>query len=111
DRERRLTVLDLRPLGDDRLELRVLCQHGTYVKEWISGDGGRTAPSLASLLGAPCECALLDVEEVLTDDVPGPRSRTPSTTQSASPSAPAAAGLSCPSPRARPGSPCTCCCA
>jgi tRNA pseudouridine synthase 10 len=95
DRERRLSVLDLRPLGDDRIELRVLCQHGTYVKEWISGDGGRTAPSLASLLGAPCECALLDVEEVLTDDVPGPRLRTPSTAQSTptpTPTSPSASG-------------------
>jgi hypothetical protein len=58
--------------GNTSLELRVLCQHGTYVKEWISGDEGRTTPSLSSLLGA-VPCAVLDVEEILTDDVPGPR--------------------------------------
>jgi tRNA pseudouridine synthase 10 len=51
----------------------VHCQHGTYVKEWISGDEGRTTPSLASLLGVGARCRQLDVEEILTDDVDGPR--------------------------------------
>ena len=70
DRERSLRVLSLAPLPGEslRLEVRVRCQHGTYVKEWISGDDGRTEPSLASLLGTTCRCALLDVEEILTDD-------------------------------------------
>ena len=42
----------------------VRTESGTYVKELISGDGGRTAPSLAAVLGAPCRCAALDVLEV-----------------------------------------------
>ena len=61
----------------DRLALRVQCQHGTYVKEWVSGDEQRTSPSLATVVGQPCHCAQLDVEEVLTDDVPGPRLTAP----------------------------------
>lgn len=73
ERRRRLRVLALQPSGPAMLELRVQCQHGTYVKEWISGDEGRTEPSLAGLLGVECRCAQLDVEEILTDDVPGPR--------------------------------------
>ena len=73
DRERSLRVLQLEPRADGALELRVVCQHGTYVKEWISGDEARTTPSLASLLGVNCRCRTLDVEEILTDDVPGPR--------------------------------------
>lgn len=73
DRERALRVLALQPREGGGLELRVVCQHGTYVKEWISGDEGRTTPSLASLLGVPCRCAVLDVDEILTDDVAGPR--------------------------------------
>jgi tRNA pseudouridine synthase 10 len=68
DRERHVAVLGLRALGPDRLEVRARCQHGTYVKEWISGDDGRTQPSLADLLGVVCRCETLDVEEVLTDD-------------------------------------------
>lgn len=86
DREREVEVLELgfraagaqgdgegRPeaSGDGdavELELRVRCQHGTYVKEWISGDDGRTTPSLSSLLGVPCRCRQLDVAEILTED-------------------------------------------
>ncbi len=81
DRARRLRVLDLRPLAADLLELRVQCEHGTYVKEWISGDDDRTEPSLASLLGVACRCTVLDVEEILTDDVPGPRLSAPSSAE------------------------------
>jgi hypothetical protein len=66
-------VLALTPRPDGALDLRVLCQHGTYVKEWISGDEERTTPSLAKLLGVPSKCRVLDVEEILTDDVPGER--------------------------------------
>lgn len=73
ERERRLRVLELRPSGEGTLELRVVCQHGTYVKEWISGDEERTSPSLARLLGVGCRCAELDVLEIVTDDVDGPR--------------------------------------
>ncbi len=43
------------------------------MKEWISGDEERTTPSLAKLLGVPSKCRQLDVEEILTDDVPGER--------------------------------------
>lgn len=69
DRERSITVLSLQRLGDDRLDLRVRCQHGTYVKEWVSGDDERTSPSLATLLGVGCRCAQLDVEEILTPEL------------------------------------------
>lgn len=44
-----------------RLELVVRTDPGTYVKELVSGDDGRTHPSLASLLGVACVCAELDV--------------------------------------------------
>ena len=48
-----------------RLTLRV--QSGAYVKEFVSGDEGRTRPSIAQLLGVPCDCAELDVLEVHCD--------------------------------------------
>ncbi len=73
DRQRHLRVLEVAPLAPDALVVRVQCQHGTYVKEWISGDEGRTVPSLASLLGVPCVCRQLDVEEILTDEAAEPR--------------------------------------
>ncbi len=66
DREREVKVLSVERIGDLRLGLRMQCQHGTYVKEFVSGDEGRTTPSLASLLGVEARCDLLDVEEILT---------------------------------------------
>ena len=47
------------------LMLRV--ESGTYVKEFVSGDEGRTRPSVAQYLDAPCDCAALDVLEVHCD--------------------------------------------
>ncbi len=67
ERERRVVVQRLEPIGDDRLEIEVRCQHGTYVKEWVSGDEERTSPSLATLLGVGCRCDVLDVLDVLTE--------------------------------------------
>jgi tRNA pseudouridine synthase 10 len=48
--------------GSHLWEVRV--ESGTYVKELVSGDGGRTRPSLAEALGRPCRCAALDVLDV-----------------------------------------------
>lgn len=43
-------------------EVRV--ESGMYVKELVSGDEGRTRPSLAAVLGVPATCAALDVLEI-----------------------------------------------
>jgi tRNA pseudouridine synthase 10 len=42
----------------------VRTEAGTYIKELISGDGGRTSPSLSCLLGVPASCSALDILEV-----------------------------------------------
>jgi tRNA pseudouridine synthase 10 len=44
-----------------KLEVRVLAQAGTYIKELISGDNGRTVPSISSLLKCRAQCDSLDV--------------------------------------------------
>jgi tRNA pseudouridine synthase 10 len=42
---------------------------GTYVKEFVHGDSGRTSPSIASLLRLyAADCLSLDVVELLTPD-------------------------------------------
>ena len=43
---------------------------GLYVKELVSGDEGRTEPSLAGLLGVGCEVTALDVLGVYGEDEP-----------------------------------------
>jgi tRNA pseudouridine synthase 10 len=42
-------------------------QGGTYVKELISGDDGRTVPSVASVLGTDCVCKELNVTAIHGD--------------------------------------------
>jgi len=47
------------------IELRT--ESGTYIKEFVSGDGGRTNPSVAGILQVPCRCVELDVMAVHFD--------------------------------------------
>src|SRR4030095_5104806 len=65
DRERWIEVLSIDPIDDGQLRLRLRCEHGTYVKEVVSGEGGRTEPNLSELLGPPCSCVELDVTAIL----------------------------------------------
>jgi tRNA pseudouridine synthase 10 len=55
-------VLPGRPNG--YFLLRLTTAAGTYVKEFINGDRGRTQPSLSDLLGCRVECVYLDVTTV-----------------------------------------------
>jgi len=59
------------PEPGTRWRVRLRTQHGTYVKEALSGEGGATEPSLASLVGVPCRCVELDVLEILAEDGDG----------------------------------------
>ncbi|MFW9801378.1 MAG: tRNA pseudouridine(54/55) synthase Pus10 [Candidatus Thorarchaeota archaeon] len=45
-------------------------QGGTYVKELISGDNGRTVPSLTEKLGTACECTELNVTAIYEGNRP-----------------------------------------
>jgi tRNA pseudouridine synthase 10 len=66
DRIRERQVVDARVAGqeDGRFFLDVVGEAGLYVKELVSGDGGRTRPSLAGLVGRPARVVQLDVLEV-----------------------------------------------
>lgn len=48
-------------------EVSLRCESGTYVKETIHGDGGRTIPCVASLLAVDCEVIWLDVADIHAD--------------------------------------------
>lgn len=66
-RPRRVRVLALTQPAADRADVTLRCEHGTYVKEWVSGDEGRTSPSLADRAGVPARCELLDVLDLDLD--------------------------------------------
>jgi len=66
-RERSIRELTVESFEEDKLVLRLRTESGTYVKEFVSGDGGRTVPSLAGSLGVPCEVTALDVIQIIDD--------------------------------------------
>jgi len=59
-------VISLGPLvaDGDELELTIKAASGTYIKEFVHGDDGRTVPSVSSVLGRRCEVLWLDVCEI-----------------------------------------------
>jgi tRNA pseudouridine synthase 10 len=65
-RERRVLEADLESVSGAQAVIRVRGEAGLYIKELVSGDEGRTTPSLSELVGVPCrvlELDVLDVEE------------------------------------------------
>lgn len=63
-RDRRIVAARLVEAAEGRFTLDVRTEAGTYVKEWVEGDDGRTEPSLASLVGVPLKVEYLDVLEI-----------------------------------------------
>lgn len=77
-RERWIELETVERAGDDMLDVTIVSEHGTYLKEAISGEDERTTPNLAGLLGVPAKCAELDVLGILDEDgseLPSPRPR------------------------------------
>jgi len=63
-RKRSVKQLNVKKIDQKTLELKIDCEGGLYIKELISGDDGRTQPSVSSLLGTSARCVQLDVLEV-----------------------------------------------
>jgi tRNA pseudouridine synthase 10 len=51
-------------IDSTRFEMTIKTDGGLYIKELISGDDGRTKPSVSDILGMDCICTQLDVVEV-----------------------------------------------
>lgn len=63
-RKRRVLQISGKLIDNKRAVVKVKGEGGLYIKELISGDGGRTQPNLSDLLGISCEVSELDVMEV-----------------------------------------------
>ena len=50
------------------VELEIKAQHGTYIRELVSGDMGRTVPSFSSLVDGECKVEVLDVLNLHLDN-------------------------------------------
>jgi tRNA pseudouridine synthase 10 len=67
-RERYIYKLKVKKVSLKEAEAQVRCQGGLYVKELVSGDEGRTTPSVTELLKNPAKTLKLDVLNVIMED-------------------------------------------
>jgi len=64
-REKYIYEVKVKRLSPKKAEMRVRCQGGLYVKELVSGDEGRTTPSVSEILGQRAKPIKLDVLNVI----------------------------------------------
>jgi len=67
-RERYIYSVKVKTVSPKRAELEILCQGGLYIKELVSGDEGRTMPSVSSLLENQAKTLELDVLNVILNN-------------------------------------------
>jgi tRNA pseudouridine synthase 10 len=60
-RERKVLAIEYAGEQDGKFVVEVLGEAGLYIKELVSGDSGRTRPSLAEILKQPARVTSLDV--------------------------------------------------
>ncbi len=60
-RRRRIHWVKADTIGEDSFDLELETDSGTYVKEFVSGDDGRSVPSFSERLGVQCRVETLDV--------------------------------------------------
>ena len=63
-RKREVKYVKIKKINSRKFLLEVRCEAGLYVKELVSGDGGRTQPSVTSILGEECTPKDLDVIKI-----------------------------------------------
>lgn len=68
-RRRNIEIVDCDVYGKYAL-LTLRAQAGTYIKEFVNGNFGRTVPSITSILGSFSDCLELDVLEIDIATIP-----------------------------------------
>lgn len=69
-REKYIYKAKIKRLTPNRVEMEILCQGGLYIKELITGDDGRTTPSVEEMLKVKATPLELDVLEVIVRNQP-----------------------------------------
>ena len=67
-REKYIYDVGVKKLSPRKAELRLRCQGGLYVKELVTGDEGRTVPSVSELLKNKAKPMELDVLNIVMED-------------------------------------------
>jgi tRNA pseudouridine synthase 10 len=60
--------VNVKKLSPKKAEMKIRCQGGLYVKELVTGDEGRTIPSVSAILGNKAKPLKLDVLNVIMED-------------------------------------------
>ena len=68
-REKYIYEVKVKKVSPKRVEMQIRCQGGLYVKELVSGDEGRTVPSVSELLDNKAKPLKLDVLNVIMDEI------------------------------------------
>lgn len=63
-RIRAIRILGAAPLDKGQIRLHLLADAGTYIKEFIHSDSGRTSPNISTLLSCKAECKELNVVRI-----------------------------------------------
>ena len=67
-REKHIYEAKVKKLKPNRIEMRIRCQGGLYIKELINGDEGRTVPNVADILNTKAVSLELDVLGVFVEE-------------------------------------------
>jgi tRNA pseudouridine synthase 10 len=67
-REKYIYEVNIKKLSPKKTEMKIRCQGGLYVKELVTGDEGRTTPSVSEILNNRATPMKLDVLKVIMGD-------------------------------------------
>jgi tRNA pseudouridine synthase 10 len=67
-REKYIYEANVKKLSPKKAEMKIRCQGGLYVKELVTGDDGRTVPSVSEILQNRAKPLKLDVLNVIMKD-------------------------------------------
>ena len=66
-RKRKIKKLKIKEKDKRKITILLTAEPGTYIKEFISGDEGRTVPNISSELNNPAKCTKLSVTRIDDD--------------------------------------------
>jgi tRNA pseudouridine synthase 10 len=67
-REKYIYEANIKRVAPNRVEMKIRCQGGLYIKELVSGNEGRTVPSIASIINTEAKPLELDVLNVIMEE-------------------------------------------
>ena len=68
-RKRGIRNVEVIDVSNDYAVLEIRAEHGTYIKELVSGDEGRTQPNFSELVDSQCKVERLDVVQLYLQEI------------------------------------------